>query len=363
MASSAASASKPALLPSVHSRTPFVYLELKRAAKQGRRKQVRKCISHLDGHPERVNALSDAALAVAKSWHTYIRKGSLDCLKLLLEAGADVNYLEKGLPPEQPRQMLHHLVCCVQYVEQAKEAIALVLERGADVNHVFICRATRLPTTALYLAEPEYVAMLLAAGADPNVGALTGLTDSVEKSKMLLDAGLIVNRAGTESPLSRVARGHRPVAIELMKLLLDAGFDPDGEFPPYDYRGSPLYGALYQSSALRVPLHFTKLTALLLSYGADFRLQIDMNDYDTDHYVDSVEMHAASRSHPKAFQMVLKFSGNVDGYNAFGDNVISLVQKGYSRGNAVAKVSTVRYEGGREDAAQRRLHRRLKLAR
>lgn len=99
------------------------------------------------------------------SWTPLIwaaRSGAVDAIKLLLDAGADVN-LPGPSGDDWDATPLQHAI-----LERQPKAVELLLERGADAN-----RAGAGSQAPLFLAagdtDPTFVTLLLAHGANPNL--------------------------------------------------------------------------------------------------------------------------------------------------------------------------------------------------
>ena len=106
------------------------------------------------------------------SWTALIwasRSGSIDAIKVLLDAGADVN-LPGSTGDNWDATPLQHAI-----LERQPAVVQLLLDRGADVN-----RAGQGSQSPLLLAagdtDPAIVKLLLAHGADATVEDETGAT-------------------------------------------------------------------------------------------------------------------------------------------------------------------------------------------
>src|SRR5690349_20596875 len=102
-----------------------------------------------------------------------VRSGSLDTIKTLLDSGADVN-LPGPTGDGWDATPLQHAILARQV-----GAVRLLLERGADPNRV---AGPNAPTPLLLAAgdaDPTFVKLLLAHGADPGVEDKSGVTPLV----------------------------------------------------------------------------------------------------------------------------------------------------------------------------------------
>ena len=98
------------------------------------------------------------------------RTGSLDTIKRLLDAGADVN-LPGPTGDDWDATPLQHAILARQ-----PGAVRLLLDRGADPNRV---AGPKAPAPLLLAAgdpDPTFVNLLLAHGADPAIESESGVT-------------------------------------------------------------------------------------------------------------------------------------------------------------------------------------------
>jgi ankyrin repeat protein len=152
------------------------------------------------------------------------REGSLESLKVLAEAGADVNVAD----PDGITALL--LALMNAHYDEA----AVLIEHGANVNHV-----DRSGRGALYMAAEAHRMEWLFSRPSPRP---KGLLDAPDVMKMLLQRGANVdaqlrgramllhheatgnaNLVGGSTPLLKAATTSD---VELVKLLLDAGANP-----------------------------------------------------------------------------------------------------------------------------------------
>lgn len=120
------------------------------------------------------------------------------------ESQSKADYLLRGHPELLEARTGHTGETPLHYlaVESCLEAVAFLVERGADVNTQDSCGHTPL-LDAASLDHGDMVRFLLAHGADPN----------------------LQNRSG-EAPLHCVARSARENSALIARLLLNAGADP-----------------------------------------------------------------------------------------------------------------------------------------
>ena len=157
--------------------------------------------------------------------------GELATVKRLIESGADSNSVDKhgmgpllNFDPEVTRYLLEHgadpdiqrneNISPVLGASGNVECLRLMLEAGANVNRA----SEHNGETALHLfsgtSNTEGVQLLLDCGADPNARTIPGMKTYC----LWRDA-----RVRGETPLHRAAAWGSP---EVIQLLLDAGADP-----------------------------------------------------------------------------------------------------------------------------------------
>jgi ankyrin repeat protein len=166
-------------------------------------------------------------LIVAAAW------GSTNCVRVLLEAGADINLHDSGHSK------------AINSADNP-EVVRLLIDAGADINYVNGEGYNALKDAA-ERGRVEMVRALLEMGADPNASSLgeTPLyvavrSDEYKIVKLLLDAGADPNiRTSPDNwyPLQKVK------SVATLQLLLDAGVDVTyrdyfGK-SPIDYHSDP----------------------------------------------------------------------------------------------------------------------------
>ena len=154
------------------------------------------------------------------------RNGDLEALKLLLDAGADVNAREDGESGQTPL-----LAACCWY---KPDIVRALIAAGADVNAAE--NNIRHYSPLHYASSFEYrdgyseiVRALIAAGADLNAKTDDGMTplmmtESLEVAKVLIEAGADLEAKDDEGSTALLyAHGYRGELIQLA--LIEAGAD------------------------------------------------------------------------------------------------------------------------------------------
>ncbi len=109
----------------------------------------------IDSYPKQSRALT--------AWHEAVRSGDVDRVRILLDAGADVNTLDE-----------HGQTALMNAVYWGNLDIArLLIENGAELNHT-----AKYHLTALFLAvianRPQLLQLLVDAGAERNIRGSKG---------------------------------------------------------------------------------------------------------------------------------------------------------------------------------------------
>jgi ankyrin repeat protein len=338
------------------------------------------------GRPEALHILLDAGarLNAVEKWHgeTALHWAAAenhgDAVRLLVSRGADVD--ERSAEQQYPRRRSGQSVLPLgswtplMYAarENAIEAGRALASRGANLDLVDPDGATAL-VIAIINAHYDFAAMLLDAGADPNVadkdagmGPLyaatdmhrlavghgrpnpkpSGALDAVDLVKRLLDRkadphaklkAVIMQRQHTigdstlgagATPLMRAAKSGD---IAIVRLLLDAGADPTATLPngnnPLMFAaglgwrdGSPAAPSYDQGP----PEEAVETIELLLSKGLD--IHATNNNGDT-------ALHAAvsGRASPQIVKVLVERGARVDVPNKRGQTPLTLVKSRANR--------------------------------
>ena len=148
--------------------------------------------------------------------------GHPDCLRAIIDAAADVNYVNKG-----------NLYTAVMWAARYghPECMELLIKAGADVNKTE-CRRTPLWFASCFSENPKCVELLLEAGADVNRmdregtalmrASCSGHKDTVD---VLIKAGADVNLTDEDGTTAFMLAANSPNGWKCMKSLVKAGAD------------------------------------------------------------------------------------------------------------------------------------------
>jgi len=178
--------------------------------------------------------------------------GNFQTLKLLLDAGADVNahndfnatallwaardpdkaqlLIERGANVNVQSKQGRTPLMIASLRRGGSAIVGLMLAKGADVNLKDSRNLTALALAAS-AGDAETVNLLLAKGADPNIPSRTGATainraadaKQAKMLRLLLEKGVDVNNANTDSGVAK----HGPLSsVQVTPLHTAAGFGP-----------------------------------------------------------------------------------------------------------------------------------------
>ena len=223
--------------------------------------QVNKSYNAAVWSVEAVRSMDEKAEDYAKlhnktwvpSLHVCSALNNVKAIKALISSGADLEERSREIAKPSRHGLITALHVAAQYSNL--EAAKLLFEAGADVN-----ARTQLPkpnggATPLYLAvcvhaasgELKLVSLLLEAGADVTLKVVVD-----EDDRLGLNFDTVLG----------YYIGHFDANAEVVKMLLDAGADPNGQ--------DTLFGAApLHNVALPSGDEVVKLGKLLLEYGAD----------------------------------------------------------------------------------------------
>jgi ankyrin repeat protein len=218
--------------------------------------------------------------------------GSLESIKELLKAGADINCQEDG------KSIL------ILAVARPAEVIDVLLKAGADINE-----QDNNGWTALMIAsysngrKDEIVKILLQAGARPDIKKPDGMTalhlacqdGSVETVKMLLDAGADPNIQGKDEYDFPILEAYTM-----------------GDLLRNEWKN--------QSNAEAKAADYDKIVGLLLNAGANPEI------YASVFFDKSLLMAAASAGRKEVVEMLLKAKADPNRQNKNRDTAMSLAQ-------------------------------------
>ena len=169
-------------------------------------------------------------------WAAYY--GTVETVELIMVAGGEINRRDsQGYTPLHKAisaKMRHDMLDSGRVAEAEIEAIIrYLIEAGAVANTQKLTEDTPLNDAITWRIKPELIAMLLEAGADPNIpdeGGDTALhkaaaTGDIAVVKLLLDAQADINALTVwrYTPLTIAIFNE---AEEVVALLLEAGADP-----------------------------------------------------------------------------------------------------------------------------------------
>jgi ankyrin repeat protein len=198
--------------------------------KEGELVSTFKSLLALGAPVNRTNGTSGSVL------HRLLRRSRIECVKLALQAGAQIEDREPSRPMRTPLQ--------VAVAEGEMEAIQFLLEHGADVNApagAEFGRTTLQAATSAEEPDPDIIDLLLLYGADVNsppatrggVTALQGaaIRGDIQIVRMLLAHEADVNAApALEKGRTAVEGAAEYGRLDVMRLLLSVGAKADPVF-------------------------------------------------------------------------------------------------------------------------------------
>ncbi|PWI75965.1 hypothetical protein PCL_06623 [Purpureocillium lilacinum] len=213
--------------------------------------------------------------------------GHSDLVALLLERGADVNFVSRGSIGRNI-DGLHVFYSRVANInnqgaiqgtalqaaayERKETVVRLLLSRAADTNIQAGQSGTALQAAASNIPSSEpVVRLLLDQGADVNAeGGIFGTAlhaaawrGTTDVARLLLDRGADVNAQGGLLGTSLIAATSRGIT-DIIRLLLDRGADVNAQVGPY---GTALVAGTAQNSA--------DIVHVLLEHGEDARVRTE----------------------------------------------------------------------------------------
>jgi ankyrin repeat protein len=199
-----------------------------------------------DNKPEYLNLLlsrgADLNLQGGEGFPIQIAAASPDMLKILVAAGVDVKkpgVLEKAV------------------YRDSLASIPILVNAGYPIGGLEEDYYRPL-NTAVRDNKPEYVALLLSLGADPNLAGGEGVPLVIASDKPEILKQLVAGGADVSKASGALEKAVYRNCIEAIPILLDAGFPINGH--PDDYY-RPLHTAIRDNHP--------EIVALLLSRGAD----------------------------------------------------------------------------------------------
>ena len=170
---------------------------------------------------------------MSKELFAAIEQHDASRVKALLAGGADPNEPQAQWPGLRP---LH--VAINELAERGGlDVLMALLEHGADVNAWNVGRDVSPLLVAVFEGQQAAVEALLKAGADPNVRSSEGDTPlracagvgDLGIASLLLGAGAArtINEWGGQAGYTALGLAASRLDIPMMRLLLDAGADPE----------------------------------------------------------------------------------------------------------------------------------------
>lgn len=183
------------------------------------------------------------------------RDGFLDCMRMLIEAGADVNFVQI---PGQDKTALHYVA-----QQGSLEAVRLLIENKATIDPIYWTSHEGKPTPLMLAAEYDHqdcVRELIAAGANVNyvddhyvTNGKTALLAAKENCiPLLLDAGADIfhaNQYGVSVLFKAIESCNQPLSEYLIERILNQPKEKIGKF-------------LYAYKKSHSPVHYAQIRDL-----------------------------------------------------------------------------------------------------
>lgn len=190
-----------------------------------------------------------------------IRENQLETVKYLIQKGANVNKSDSGAVGA-----VSHIAPLSLAIQLENEEIVKTLLAVKDIDVNCIDRWNQPLLVSCVRLHPEYVEMLLEAGADPNIPGTRGNSvllysahiGDTELVKLLIKHGADVNKINDRKECAILPSIYRD-DVTLARVLLDAGADPNYRTP--EDQNSLILLASYDGS--------NEMIKMLIRYGGN----------------------------------------------------------------------------------------------
>ena len=239
----------------------------------------------MEGLCEHCNEKVSAGLTEALC--TAVRRGHVDCGKVLIAAGADVNgrdpdgstpfslvgnanqhqctqmLIEAGADVNLPDGKTHSPLMWAA-LGGCERSVNMLLQAGADVNYQARNERTAL-STASAAGYESCIKILLDAGADVNVPNKAMVSKKYECVKLLIEAGVDANRLYRVKHSLLTVNAAANGDYKVLKLLIESGADVNMRNEKGE---TPLTAMCFRGSGRSCPDAYIKCLKLLLRTGA-----------------------------------------------------------------------------------------------